>query len=182
MFNTIKDAEKISLAQAAFEQKVRASATRSGLIALGYQGGGREVMLHFLERLNFWVGNADSGNRYWNALGIGDPFVDDHPIIAEINPPKSGIDRRISGLFCRDRNGRVHLAHRGRVGGGRKGIGKNAFLAWYPRPLDSVDDDGRRDRVIVIGALDDNSLLAELAAFTKSVAIFKNKVVSGELH
>ena len=178
-FTTIQDSVRISKAQSEFENRARRAASRSGLIKLGYQGGGKEAMAHHVAPLNFWISVADSGNRFWNALGIGDPFHDGSTIIAEINPPKAGIDRNIGGAFVEDDNGIVYLAHRGKVGGGRIGIGKEAFLDWYKEPLDLVYDDDRHSMLIVIGALDDEELMGKLARFTNSISAFKEQVVAG---
>ena len=181
MFTTIQDRNHIAKAQATLEDRIRHAATRSGQITLGYQGGGNEAMAHVIAPLNFWVSFADSGNRYWNAMGIGNPFKDGSTIIVEINPPKHGINLQVSGAFVEDNEGKVYLVHRGKVGGGRKGIGMNAFLAWYPGALVLINDKVRHSKVIVIGALDDEKLIENLAAFTKSVAAFKDAVVSGLL-
>jgi hypothetical protein len=101
MFVIIHESNAVKSAQASFEKVVRESATQSHHLHLGYQGGGKMVDVHFIRPLNFWIGLAGSHNRFWNALGIGNPFRDDHSIVAEINPPKDGINRRISGAFVR---------------------------------------------------------------------------------
>lgn len=181
LFTTIQDAHRIAKAQSVFEERVRNAASKSDLITLGYQGGGSEAMAYQVAPLNFWVAIADSGNRYWNALGIGNPFEDGSTIIAEINPPKTGIDRNIAGVFIEDEKGTIYLAHRGKIGGGREGIGKNAFLGWYTEALDLVNDAGKYNEMIVIGALDDKKLIENLATFTNSVSAFKDGVFSGKL-
>jgi hypothetical protein len=180
VFTTIQNAKRIAKAQAVFEKRVQETASKSGQITFGHQGGGKESKVHFIGSLNFWIACAesDSGNRYWNALGTGDPFKEDSTIIAEINPPKTGVNRRVSGAFIEDSAGKTYLAHRGRVGGGRKGIGKKAFMAWYPEAIDLVNDEGQRNEMIVIGALDDENLIENLAAFTNSVSTFKDEAVS----
>jgi len=181
MFTTIQDGNRIAMAQAAFENRIRQATSRSGPITLGYQGGGSEAMVHAIGPLNFWIAFADSGSRYWNAMGIGNPFKDGSTIIVEINPPKDRINLQVSGAYVEDSAGKTYLVHRGKVGGGRKGIGMNAFLAWYPGALVLINDKVRHSKVIVIGALDDEKLIENLAAFTKSVATFKEAVVSGLL-
>jgi hypothetical protein len=50
-------------------------------------------------------------------------------ITVEINPPHEGEDRPVAGLFARDAENRIYLAHTGKVGGGRTGRGSNAFHA-----------------------------------------------------
>jgi hypothetical protein len=178
MFTTITHSEDIAQAQRAFESRVHTSSVRSGMLAVGYQGGGREVMTHFLDRLKIWIAFDDADNRYWNALGLGDPFKGSKAIIAEINPPRAGLNSRVSGAFVRDAEGKVFVVHRGRVGGGRKGIGKEAFLAWYDGALALTKDGSQHNSVIVIGALDDPALLDNLALFINKVATFKDFIVA----
>ena len=135
-------------------------------------------MIHFIQPLNFWIGLADSGNRYWNALGIGNPFNESAPIIAEFNPPKEGINRRISGVFLENESGNIFLAHRGKVGGGRKGIGKTAFMAWYNGPVEIIQDGVKTKTVLMIGRLDNPKLLNNLAKFTMAVSDFKHQIIA----
>ena len=135
-------------------------------------------MAYHVAELHFWVAMADSENRYWNALGLGNPFAGDTNIIAEVNPPKSGIDRNIAGLFVEDPAGEICIAHRGKVGGGRKGIGKEAFLDWYKEPLSLIFDVDRHGLAIVLGRLNHESLIRRLATFTRLVAAFKNEAVA----
>ena len=180
MFITVHESNAVKRAQAKFEKLVRETATQSQQMQLGHQGGGMDVDVNFIRPLNFWIGFADARNRHWNALGTGNPFREGHSIVAEINPPKEGINRRISGAFIKDTEGRIYLAHRGRVGGGRKGIGKKAFMSWYEGSIDWVRDGDRDNEMIVIGAIDDSKFMEKLGAFTKIVSIFKEQAVLGK--
>jgi hypothetical protein len=105
MFTTIQDRNRIANAQATFEERIRQTASRSGQITLGYQGGGSEAMVHAIGPLNFWIAFDDADTRYWNAMGIGNPFKDGSTIIVEINPPKDGINLQVSGAFVEDSAG-----------------------------------------------------------------------------
>jgi hypothetical protein len=180
MFTTIQDTHHLAKAQSTFEQLIVDAATRSDTIKVGYQGGGSEVTAHYVPDHGFWVAFKDARNRYWNALGLGDPFDGDRTIIAEINPPKSGLNLRVSGVFVQDAKGRVYLAHRGGIGGGRKGIGKKAFLDWYPEKLESTYDGEHYSDIIIIGSLDDKTVVGNLAEFTRYVAAFKDEVVASQ--
>jgi hypothetical protein len=173
VLTTIQDQARIAEAQSLFERRVRDAATKSGVITLGYQGGGRDAQAYHVASSSFWVAFEDSGNRYWNALGLGNPFDGETEIIAEINPPKSGIDRNIAGVFAENKGGEIWIAHRGKIGGGRKGIGKNAFFEWYPEPLDLVFDVDRHLPMIIVGSLNDLELISKLVNFTERVAAFK---------
>lgn len=102
-------------------------------------------------------------------------------IVCEINPPRIGINRQCAGLFIRDSTGSVYLAHSGKIGGGRAGVGKAAFM----RSVDKNDvvpvvfPNGQQVEYIVIGRIDDNDFLADLTRFVHAVAEFKKAAVKG---
>ncbi len=115
-------------------------------------------------------------NRYWCAFGVDDPYkASTLSITCEINPPKEGINPQCAGLFVRDESGEFFLAHSGKVGGGRPGIGKSTFLEH--RGNDDVvsvffPDSKERD-YIILGRIADPNLRHRLADFVHSVAKFK---------
>ena len=54
-------------------------------------------------------------------------------ITVEVNFALQGTDRSVAGLFALDeKTDNTILLHRGNIGGGRTGIGKTAFMSWYP--------------------------------------------------
>lgn len=180
MYTTIANGKRIAEAQRRLETCARDAAARSELIQLGYQGGGKKVLAHFLPEHDFWIAMGDAKNRNWNALGLGNPFETTHDIVAELNPPIEGINRRVSGAFVQSPDGIVHPAHRGRIGGGRPGIGKKAFLSWYDGPIHPVEDEGKTTDMIFFPALEDPDLLEALAKFTRAVDAFKHQAVRGK--
>ena len=51
-------------------------------------------------------------------------------ITVEVNPPLEGLDRKMGGAVTREASSvRHYLVHRGRIGGGQKGIGAELFCA-----------------------------------------------------
>ncbi len=67
--------------------------------------------------------------------------------------------------------------HTGKVGGGRKGIGKNSFLAFSEMPLNKTLDQNRNEYYdIVIGRIDSKSLANRIWKFTQQVKRFKDAV------
>jgi hypothetical protein len=174
MLRTITDPGRIAAAQENFRRRVEGASARTERLQLGFQGGGLEAETHLLPRFGIWVAVDELENRFWNALGLGDPRKDDRSIIVEVNPPKAGLDRRVSGLFLEDASGQVFMAHRGRVGGGRKGIGKEAFRDWYPGSFVTIRDGGAPASVILLGKLEGERFLNDLAEFTHRVATFKH--------
>jgi hypothetical protein len=75
----------------------------------------------------------------------------------------------------KDDKGTIYLAHSGRVGGGRKGIGKSNFLKFYQGPVESVRcPDGSDCGYIVIGPVDGDHLPLQVAHFVNEVKAFKS--------
>jgi hypothetical protein len=98
---------------------------------VGWRGGGGKFSIYWRPDEGFWflVDEVREESRYWLCFGVQDPTqINSLTIVAEINPTKSGINRRNAGFFVQDRQKRIFLAHSGKVGGGRKGIGRSSFL------------------------------------------------------
>jgi len=66
----------------------------------------------------------------------------------------------------------VYLAHTGRVGGGRKGIGQRTFLEFYRAPH-QVYVPERNATMILLGQVDRADFAKDLSAFVHAVANFK---------
>jgi hypothetical protein len=120
-------------------------------------------------------------SRYWCCFGTTDPTnATNLAIVGEINPPKEGINRRNAGIFVQDNNGIIYLAHSGKVGGGRGGIGKSTFLSFYRG--DNVEEVGWPDHIsttaIIIGRIDSDHLPAQIAHFIREVERFKKGVTA----
>lgn len=151
---------------------------------LGWQGGKGEYDLNWNAREGFWIcADAFPDKDRWIFLfGIDDPGGDEFTrLVCEINPPKAGINRRCAGLFARDADGAVWLTHSGKIGGGRKGIGKSAFLPTYrgARALVAWEDKPESE-VIVIGRVDSEKFARHIANFVREVERFKTRAVSGD--
>jgi hypothetical protein len=148
---------------------------------IGHPGGTEHTGLIWHERLQFWVSLHPErlDNRYWCLYGIEYPQPTSViPITCEINPSKAGDDRRCAGLFVRDESGSLYLAHSGRVGGGREGIGKERFLTHLgdaaAQPISFPN--GEVWDYIIIGRVAAHDFLPQLATFIHTVAQFKDEV------
>ncbi len=151
--------------------------------SIGWQGGSGEYDVEWNPHNGFgfqanpspydgrwiiWFGNDDPvGARMLN-------------IVCEVNPPDDGINRRCAGLFVSDTASAVYLTHSGKIGGGRKGIGKSAFLSHYRGARETVAwPDGNETEVIVIGRVDGDRLVAQVANFIHEVQRFKTAAAGG---
>ena len=145
---------------------------------VGWHGGGGEFSIYWRPAEGFWflVDEVRVESRYWLCFGLQDPTQTNNlPIVAEINPTKSGINRRNAGFFVQDRQNRIYLAHSGKVGGGRKGIGRFSFLQNYVgRNVESIEwPDGIESTAVVIGRIDSERLPLYVSHFLSEVYRYK---------
>lgn len=147
------------------------------LVKLGHPGASEKAKVVWSERLGIWFFSRKvAGTRYWNAFGVGRPEGGAAiTITCEINFPLCGIDRRTGGAFAQDRSGRIFVVHRGKLGGGRRGIGKSLFEESYRGVWEIMDDGGETTPVAVIGQLDSPRLARAIAQFIRKIAWIKEK-------
>ena len=138
MLKVLEDKNGIKNAQETLETTIEKISDEKIPVTIGYQGGNAppgDVSYSRKHNLWFYRGGeiGESGRkRYWNAFGLNKPKEKSWPpIVVEINPPVEGIYRRVSGVFAIDDKEKIFLLHRGRIGGGRPGIGQNSFLRHY---------------------------------------------------
>jgi hypothetical protein len=134
-----------------------------------------------------WFGSSelsgsDTTPRYWNLFGRY-ANAGALQIAVEINIATESNDRRVSGFFARDlETNTLCLMHDGGVGGGRRGIGRAAFLEWSSEEVIDVVEDSecRTRRGILVAVLRSKSAAADLGRFVEKVLAFKDAVVRGE--
>ena len=120
------------------------------------------------------------GRRFWIGFGVQDPSnLPTLMFTVEANPPDRGIDRYVAGAFLRGPDGATYLAHTGRVGGGRKGIGQKAFLEFFKGGT-RVYEPTRRSELILLGKIGEPDFAEDVGAFVKEVARFKETVAGGK--
>lgn len=125
------------------------------------------------------IGKDDGVHRHWNSFGIYDPDGN-LGISVEINIPINDNTRRVSGFFARDQDSEtIYLMHDGGVGGGRKGIGRDAFLqASSAKPLNVRTSTGIRIGLIV-APLETRHFEAGVSSYLSKVIAFKAAVAGG---
>ena len=182
MIRPVVDKQEIDQAFAVFSHSVTAGGQQVEC-TVGYQGGSENATLTWHPDKELWaLLQADRfDDRFWCAFGTVSPLTNSMvSITCEVNSSRVGINRRLAGIFISDSTGAIHLAHSGKIGGGREGIGKTAFLS--SRSENDVVPvrfpNGQEFEYIVIGCIDDNDLLANLATFVHAVAEFKRDVVA----
>lgn len=176
MLKLIEGFEENQVLHKRFQRKLVGSAsTDPKTLEFGYQGGGRAAHAVWYREGNWWYGYRAFKGSYWNAFGLGNALLSkgQRNIVVEINPPPFGLNRKIQGAFAIDDEAREWLIHRGRLGGGREGIGKD-FLEWYPRDAKRQMKDGNRtSEVILVGHINDESFLNAVRGFVGLAHAFK---------
>lgn len=150
--------------------------------AVGWQGGGGTFTVGWRPDERMWavLGESTAEGRYWCGFGTQDATGTKLLTpVCELNPPTSGINKHLGGQFVRDYMGPIYFATTGNVGGGRAGVGKTAFTAWYGKEkLQRAScADGTRLNVFPIGRLDAFTLLRQIADFVRAVEDFKQSAV-----
>jgi len=151
---------------------------------VGFPGGQHECKVHWMPDHSFWAVTTrplPDWGRYWCLYGLQPPETKTAlNITVEINPPEKDKNLRCAGLFVRDEQGRVFLAHSGKIGGGYKGVGKSAFLQFAGELNRQVVSwsDGSFSNAILIARIDAPALRRQLGAFVKKVDEFKQQVRS----
>ncbi len=175
-YHPLTECDEIASALNALEHKL-SQGSQPLRRKIGYRGGGGVYTVYWRPHEGFWAAiDPYHKGRHWCVYGTMDPTQETLlTIVCEVNPPVEGIRRQCAGAFLRDASGRIYLAHSGRIGGGRPGIGKEEFVAFYRGTnWQTVRwPDGRITRMIVAGRLDDPQLPAQIAAFVGEVSRFK---------
>jgi hypothetical protein len=145
-------------------------------VSLGHPGATVKAKALWSARLGIWMVNEKMlGSRYGHAFGAEKPTGTSHiPITCEVNFPVKGIDRRMGGALAEDRNGRIYLVHRGRIGGGKKGVGKALFDDHYRGVWAVMEDGPAETTVALIGILNSPRFVRQVSQFVRKVDRMKN--------
>lgn len=172
----VADARSIREAMRTMREQVLAAATWSGAQTVGFHGGSITAKLHWNAPLKLWAMFGERDAHYWNAFGVMRPDPEKAlQITVSVNAPLEGIDRKSGGAFARDpAMGDVYLVHRGRIGGGQKGIGAELFWRRFRGGVEAVEAGKEgRSRVVVVGKVGGAGFLRDLAAFVHEVGRIK---------
>lgn len=177
MLKAIVEEAAIRRCQRRFVQGMRAALTDRYAVRLGHPGASASARVSWCEGLGIWYCFRRQGtDRYGNIFGVRRPG--DHAslsITCEINVPVRGIDRRFGGVFARDEAGHIFLVHRGRLGGGRKGVGKTLFEEHYRGLWTNLEDGDGRSTVAVVGMLSSPRFPRQVGQFVRKIDRIKQR-------
>jgi hypothetical protein len=176
MLKVITDQAAIKKYAGQFNKKFKPFVDEEIKVKLGHQGAGFSAKVLWSERLGIWKYSKNIKEvRYWNAFGIGKPGTTGVLSIAsEINFPWNQIDRKTGGAFAEDHWGNVFVIHRGKIGGGKKGIGKSLFDQSYRGVWSRMEDGDSISEVAVIGNLKSERFALQAAQFVRKIEILKS--------
>ncbi len=178
------------VAQAQLEDNLKSALGDKGTRNIGFPSGNLDSHVFAAGHDKLWCTfrQLSAKNvripRYWNAFGTFDAKNGQALTInLEINIASDSNTEQVAGFFARDsETGAVFLTHTGKIGGGRPGVGKIAFLVQSKATLISVDVENNVARNgILIGRVDDPYLSRHIWRFVQSVKRFKDAAMTGEL-
>lgn len=187
MFLLLENRKEIAVAQRKLEKAIRADFRSKVEKDIGYPGG-RVVAAEVRTDGRYWFRSADHNGkdvkiprrlnwfgRYSQSRGSS--------ILVEINVPYVGRSDRSAGFFARDTNtGVVYLFHSGRVGGGRKGVGKKDFCAWNGiSPIEVFDSLGGSRSGLLVMPVEGVSATRSAVRYVEVVDQFKVAVRAGKI-
>lgn len=187
MLTVLDETEKKNTAQAQLKRNLKSTLRRQGIRNIGFPGGNADLPIYSVGAGKLWVAFGESGDgserRYWNAFGAYQPDQPAQSITVEINILANSNNSRVAGFFAEDSEvGDIFLMHSGKVGGGRPGIGKTAFLVWSKAKLIDVSKkDGGFRTGIAVGKLHDPDLADRIWTFVRRVQDFKDQAAGGAL-
>ena len=179
MWKVVEGRHEIQAAQRRLQAFLGNAASVRTVCWAGYQGGKMTIKANWSDRLAIWFASQVMADepipRYWNAFGTTKPSHDAMmDITCEINFPLSSIRRQVGGAFARDDTGEIHIVHRGRIGGGRKGIGQSSFFRYFRGETLSVLDGAVETRVALVADLNSPRIVAQIAGFVREVERIKD--------
>jgi hypothetical protein len=151
MFQYLESRIEIARAQEMLEKTIGQEFRKKMTKSIGYPGGTIRNANVLTDGVYwFWTKHRRSADtpRKLNWFGVLGEERHGVSITVEINAAYTGRNDQAGGFFAREVDtGRVYLLHSGRVGGGTKGVGKEAFLAYATskgyelvEAIDSVGD------------------------------------------
>ena len=179
MWEFVTDARVIHRAQQQLARAFGGAADDRVRCFAGYQGGNHPVTALWSNKLQIWFGSRQErykvGRIYWNAFGAnGKPHPGENKTITcEINLGYTGRTERLAGAIAADERGRLHLMHTGRIGGGRRGIGRTLFQRHFRGEFVEVAQGVRISQLALAGDFNSPRLAYQVAHFVREVQRIK---------
>lgn len=180
MITIITDEKQIQDLHKEFHRKLDRFLSERINCGVGFPGGSFQDTVRYSSDLDIWISVQELDTRFWNGFGLGRPTEDSNNSLAgEINFPYEDINRKIAGAFGREDNGNILVLHRGRIGGGKKGIGKTYFIDNFRGDFITAIDGDRETEFCLVGELNSKHFPRQVANFINEIYRVK-KLDDGE--
>lgn len=186
MFILIEDRTEIRKAQQELEATISRDFPTTTIRDIGWQGG-QQPQAKVRTDGTYWFWSSDHKNEVANPRRLNwFGLIEDGPgisISVEVNTPYVGRNASVAGFFAKSlKNGRTYLFHSGRVGGGVKGVKKDALIAWADLELQPViASDGALTDGIVVMPVSGKDAVRSAISYVQTIIEFKAAVRDGEL-
>jgi hypothetical protein len=151
------------------EHRFTSSPSRTVFVTIPYRPKDLAVDVRWFSSHSFWI-VFDIDDRMM--LGLADKKPEERQGVAltlEFAIPHEGIVRFAQGAFAVDEYGNLLLVYRGGFGGGKKGVGRKAFLKRYGGTILTVTDGDRQTDVALVAALGSIYFLDQVVSFLNEV-------------
>lgn len=191
MFVFLESRREIAIAQSKLEKTLKREFSGRAIKDIGYPGG-RQRAAEVLTDGRYWFWSKDHRGRKvqnprrlnWFGRYSENPGTS---ISVEINVAYEGRSDKSAGFFGRDNEtGIVYLLHSGRVGGGKKGVGKKAFASRCVSSGESLvevfDSTGASRRGLIVMPVEGIGASRSAIRYVAMVDEFKRSVRDGEIN
>ena len=170
MIQIINDPVHIGKLQKQFSINLNKVLSTSVNCWIGHPGGNFQGNVRHSSEQNIWVAHLKVKNRYWNGFGIGKPIEGkNNSLVGEINFPDFGINRQIAGAFGIDENNKILVLHRGKIGGGSPGVGKNLFIDNFKGNFVHAIEGSRETKFCFVAELDSPLFVKQVSTFIHEI-------------
>lgn len=175
MITVVTDRQEIIKLHNLFHKRLDKFLTVNVSCWVGYPSGSFEDTVRYSPELNIWLSHGEHDNKFWNGFGVGEPIKGrNNSLNGEINFPKEGNYRRVAGAFGIEDNGNILVLHRGKIGGGKPGIGKNYFTDNFRGDFVTAIDGARETNFCLVGELNSQYFPRQVSNFINEIFRVKN--------
>lgn len=170
-FSVITDTKKIANLNRILGEKLSKTYLRIENRTIASPAGNFLADVHFehnnINSEKAWSAYTSKNNlRLINLLLIGKHnSTTDMNIFVQLNFPATKYNRQVGGAFIEDAEGKVLIAHRGRLAKGRGALKQNDVFAEFLDDLIEAKDDDTTSKVILIASLDSPDIADRLWKF-----------------
>jgi hypothetical protein len=187
MFLLIESRKEIDKAQRKLEITIRREFNSTAVKNLNSRGGTISNAKVLTDgKYWYWTGERNHSHsknpRHLNLFGLLKNNAN-LQITVQTNTSYEGRNDKVEGFFAiNNRTGLIYLLHSGGVGGGMRGVGKSAFLAWSNQRLIEVADSsgGIREGVLVM-PIEGVAATQSAVRYIDTVDSFKKAVRAGDI-